>query len=143
MNGSLYIDILVTEKNSGIVQRVVNGTISKEPLIQLNVSRADERGLLGIALTASKRSVFLYYTEPQKEGEIIVNNVYHYDSTKLVNPKLLLILPGLPGPQHNGGKLSIGTDNNLYITIGDVGGSFVGTDSETKAQNYMNGSEPS
>lgn len=137
-------DILVTEKNSGIVQRVVNGTISKEPLIQLNVSRADERGLLGIAPTTSKRSVFLYYTEPQKEGGSIVNNVYRYDliNDKLVNPKLLVALPGLPGPQHNGGKLIIGTDNNLYITIGDVGGSFVGMDSETKAQNYMNGSEP-
>ena len=137
-------EILVTEKNSGIVQRVLNGTISKEPLIQLNVSRADERGLLGIALTASKKSVFLYYTKPQNESETIVNNVYRYDlvNDKLENPKLLLDLPGLPGPQHNGGKLSIGTDNNLYITIGDVGGSFVGTDSETKAQNYMNGSEP-
>ena len=84
-------DILVTEKNSGIVQRVVNGTISKEPLIQLNVSRADERGLLGIALTASKKSVFLYYTKPQNESEIVVNNVYRYDlvNDKLENPRLL------------------------------------------------------
>ena len=137
-------DILVTEKNSGIVQRVLNGTISKEPLIQLNVSTADERGLLGIALSANKKIVFLYYTKPQNESKTIVNNVYRYDlvNDKLANPKLLLDLPGLPGPQHNGGKLSIGTDNNLYIAIGDVGGSFVGTDSETKAQNYINGSEP-
>ena len=137
-------DIFVTEKNSGIVQRVLNGTISKEPLIQLNVSTADERGLLGIALSASKKNVFLYYTNPQHEGKTIINKVYRYDlvDDKLANPKLLLDLPGLPGPQHNGGKLAIGTDNNLYIAIGDVGGSFVGTDSETKAQNYMNGSEP-
>ena len=137
-------DILVTEKNSGIVQRVVNGTISREPLIQLSVSRADERGLLGIALTANKKSVFLYYSKPQNESEIVVNNVYRYDlvNDKLENPRLLLDLPGLPGPQHNGGKLSIGTDNSLYITIGDIGGSFVGTNSETKAQNYVNGSEP-
>ncbi len=108
------------------------------------MSRADERGLLGIALSASKKSVFLYYTKPQNESEIVINNVYRYDlvNDKLENPRLLLELPGLPGPQHNGGKLSIGTDNNLYIAIGDVGGSFVGTDSETKAQNYMNGSEP-
>jgi glucose/arabinose dehydrogenase len=62
-------DIFVTEKNSGIVQRVLNGTISKEPLIQLNVSTADERGLLGIALSASKKIVFLYYTNPQHEGQ--------------------------------------------------------------------------
>ena len=137
-------DIFVTEKNSGIVQRVLNGTISKVPLIQLNVSTADERGLLGIALSASKKNVFLYYTNPAHEGKTIINNVYRYDlvDDKLANPKLLLDLPGLPGPQHNGGKITIGNDNNLYIAIGDVGGSFVGTDSETKAQNYMNGSEP-
>ena len=137
-------DIFVTEKDSGIVQRVLNGTISKEPLIQLNVSTADERGLLGIALSDTKKNVFLYYTNPQHEGKTIINNVYRYDlvDDKLANPKLLLELPGLPGPQHNGGKITIGNDNNLYIAIGDVGGSFVGTDSETKAQNYMNGSEP-
>ena len=136
-------DILVTEKNSGIVQRVLNGIISKEPLIQLNVSRSDERGLLGIALTTSKKNVFLFYAKPQNESEIVFNNVYRYDlvNDKLENPRLLLDFPGLPGPQHNGGKLSIGTDNSLYITIGDVGGSFVGTDSETKSQNYINGGD--
>ncbi|HEX9318536.1 MAG TPA: PQQ-dependent sugar dehydrogenase [Nitrososphaeraceae archaeon] len=139
-------NIFVTEKNSGMVQRVVNGTISKVPLVQLNVTKADERGLLGVALSASKNKVFLYYTKVQNQNksETIVNSVYSYDvvKDKLANPRLLLKLPGLPGPQHNGGKLAIGTDDNLYITIGDVGGSFVGKDSETKAQNYMNGSEP-
>ena len=137
-------DIFVTEKNSGIVQRVLNGTISKEPLIQLNVSTADERGLLGIALSASKKNVFLYYTNPQHEGKSIINKVYRYDlvDDKLANPKLLLDLPGLPGPQHNGGKLAIGPDNNLYIAIGDVGGTFVGKSTETQAQNYLDGVKP-
>jgi glucose/arabinose dehydrogenase len=61
---------------------------------------------------------------------------------KLTAPRQILDLPGLPGPQHNGGKLAIGPDNNLYIAIGDVGSSFVETNSKTKAQNYLNGSEP-
>ena len=72
-------DIFVTEKDSGIVQRVLNGTISKEPLIQLNVSTTDERGLLGIAVSDTKKNVFLYYTNPQLEGKTIINNVYRYD----------------------------------------------------------------
>jgi glucose/arabinose dehydrogenase len=137
-------EILVTEKNTGIVQVVQNGVISKEPLIRLNVSKDDERGLLGIALSADKKTIFLYYTEQRpNEGEI-TNNVYRYDlvDNKLTNPKLLLSIPGLPGPQHNGGKIIIGKDNNLYITIGDVGGSFVGKSTETKTQNFANGSEP-
>jgi glucose/arabinose dehydrogenase len=72
-------EILVTEKNTGIVQVVQNGVISKEPLIRLNVSKDDERGLLGIALSADKKTIFLYYTEQRpNEGEI-TNNVYLYD----------------------------------------------------------------
>ena len=138
-------EILLLEKNSGMVRRAMNGTISKEPLIQVNVSKADERGLLGIALSSDKKRFFLYYTSPQIDTKSIANSVYRYDMIdgKLVNPKLILDLPGLPGPQHNGGKISIGVDSNLYIGIGDVGGSFVGSNgSETKAQNYVNGTQP-
>ena len=37
-----------------------------------------------------------------------------------MNPKLLLDLPVMPGPPHNGGKVVIGPDRNVYVTIGDV-----------------------
>ena len=69
------------------------------------------------------------------------NRIYRYElvKDKLTNAKLLLDLPALPEPRHNGGKITIGPDNSLYIAIGDVGGSFVTTDSETEAQNYVNG----
>ncbi len=40
---------------------------------------------------------------------------------KLVNPKLLLGVAAVPGPGHNGQKILIGPDNNIYITVGDVG----------------------
>ena len=54
-------DILVTEKDTGVVQRIDNrnGNVSK-PLVHLNVSTADERGLLGIAVSNNKKDVFLY-----------------------------------------------------------------------------------
>ena len=44
-------DILVTEKNKGTVQRIINGKMQKEPLLDLHVANSVERGLLGLAIT--------------------------------------------------------------------------------------------
>src|SRR5919112_2603378 len=62
--------ILVLEKNTGIVDRVVNGSILSEPLLDVNVSNALERGLLGVAVAKSDKNithVFLYFTESKSE----------------------------------------------------------------------------
>ncbi len=49
-------------------------------------------------------------------------------------------LPANPGetahPDHNGGKVAIGPDGNVYAVIGEVGGH------QTKAQNVKNGPPP-
>ena len=101
------------------------------------VDTENERGLLGIAImnstktgdasTASsnndnKKFVFLYYT--QSNGGDLRNRVYRYDWNEqdqtLINPALILDLPGLPGPNHDGGKLLIGPDRYLYAVIGDL-----------------------
>ena len=162
-------DILVLEKNEGTVQRIVNGKMLAEPLLHVNVSSADERGMLGIAvataatsgtttatknMTAGVRTghsslptnyVFLYFTEAgSTKGDLPAGNrIYRYElvNDKLINPKLLLNLPAIPGPSHNGGKLMIGPDNNLYFPIGDLKSSadFPSKDFQTKAQNYVDG----
>ena len=147
-------DILVTEKNTGNVQRVTNGIISEQPLLHVNATKKDERGLLGIATSINNESkktfVFLYFTEAQLNDAgsptpvPLGNRVYRYElvDNKLVSPKLLLDLPALPGPRHNAGKMAIGPDDNLYVSIGDVDGSFRGIGTETKAQNYEDGPAP-
>ena len=98
--------------------------------------------------------VFLYFTEAQvTDSEDVIqgkdplgNRLYRYDldnnNNKLINPVLLLDLPGTPGPRHNGGAIMVGPDNNIYVPIGDVDGSGMGEASQTKAQNYVNGIEP-
>jgi glucose/arabinose dehydrogenase len=43
-------DLLVLEKNTGQVRRVLDGVLQSQPLIDLAVNNASERGLLGIAL---------------------------------------------------------------------------------------------
>ena len=45
-------DILILNKNNGTVYRILNGTILKDPLLDVKVADQRERGLLGI--TTSK-----------------------------------------------------------------------------------------
>jgi aldose sugar dehydrogenase len=44
-------DILVLEKDQGTVQRIINGNMPAQPLLQVNVATDGERGMLGIAIT--------------------------------------------------------------------------------------------
>jgi len=146
-------DILVLEKDTGIVKRIVNGNVLTKPVLDLNVANSVERCLCGIAVSkdGSTTYVFLYYTEIEgpdggdKKGvQPIGNRVYRYELSggSLINPLLLMDLPANPGPRHNGGDLTIGPDNNLYVTIGDVDGSFKESSTETQVQNYKDGVEP-
>jgi aldose sugar dehydrogenase len=135
-------DILVLEKNEGSVRRIVNGTMLETPLLKVNVSNTGERGMLGIAVARDNNTlskplyIFLYYTEiaeedpkkdvvDQKVAEFPAwNRLYRYElvDDKLVNPKLLLEIPVSTGYNHNGGTISIGTDGNVYLTVGDLKG---------------------
>jgi aldose sugar dehydrogenase len=145
-------DILVTEKETGKVIRVLDGQVKENvPLLDVEVATAMERGLLGLALSKSmndtKTYVFLYYTESGggKDGddfnagvEPVGNRLYKYEyhDGKLINPTLLLDLPATPvnnKGEHNGGKVVIGPDSNIYTVIGDVGAH------RTRSQNVVNG----
>ncbi|MGB8032778.1 MAG: PQQ-dependent sugar dehydrogenase [Nitrososphaeraceae archaeon] len=140
-------DILVLEKDDGTVQRIVNGTMLPQPLLQVPVATESERGMLGIAVAKHKNGpayVFLYYTESGggKAGDDSTsqidpagNRLYRYElvNNRLVNPKLLLSLPATPGPNHDGGKVVIGPDNNVYVVIGDL------RSHRTQAQNVVDG----
>ena len=102
-------DILVLEKDNGTVMRIVNGTLSSEPLLDVKVATEGEEGMLGIAVTNVKNNnnqndqpqyVFLYYTEAKIKdgGEPIGNRLYRYQlvNDTLVNPKLILRSPNKP-----------------------------------------------
>jgi len=147
-------DILVLEKEKGTVQRIINGRMSSEPLLDVNVGVSQERCMCGIAVSTSTPGhtyVFLYFTETESaDREDVVegndplgNRLYRYElvNDKLVNPKLILDLPAIPGPRHNGGAIVIGPDDNLYIPIGDVDGTYQSEEFETVTQNYPDGAE--
>src|ERR1044071_3868043 len=59
-------DILLLEKNTGKVQRIINGTLQPTPLLQVKVGTEVELGMLGIAISKNQQGrtfAFLYYTE--------------------------------------------------------------------------------
>src|SRR5215210_2320112 len=118
-------DIIITQKDDGKVRLVSNGVLQPQPILQVPLVNNSERGLLGVAIAnttdSTTKNVFLYYTEPV--GDQAKNRIYRYDwsgTGNLVAARLILDLPGEPGPNHNGGKLRIGPDRMLYAVKGDL-----------------------
>ena len=82
-------DILVLEKNDGAVKRVINGSILNDPLLDVPVANAVERGMLGIAIQQihdGPTFVYLYFTESVKDGDDVSekklplgNRLYRYE----------------------------------------------------------------
>ena len=65
-------DLLAIEKKNGTVQRIINGKIQYNPLLDVNVATRAERGMLGFAIsdennainnTDNHRNVYLYFTK--------------------------------------------------------------------------------
>lgn len=142
-------NILVLEKD-GLVRLISNGQLQSQPVLEVSVNTQSERGLLGIAVNDvitdnsnsnqnnnNTKNVFLYYTESAEEDEDLKNRVYKYswNGQTLENPSLLLDLPALPGPNHDGGKLMIGPDDYLYGVIGDL-------NRDGMLQNFLDGPNP-
>src|SRR5215217_5668925 len=150
-------DFLILEK-SGTVKRVTNSVVLDKPLLQVDVSIKDERGLLGIAVNQKKENnsndafiqnkdishdVFLYYITCKEKNADCENQIYRYDldnkNNVLVNPKLLLSVPSFPDPAHIGGIIDIGPDNNLYFTVGNFENTIPDEPYKTKTQNFEDG----
>jgi hypothetical protein len=48
-------DVLVLEKDKGMVRRVIDGNMQSEPLLDLNLSGAGESGLVGTAIANNEQ----------------------------------------------------------------------------------------
>jgi glucose/arabinose dehydrogenase len=153
-------DFLILEK-SGTVKRVTNGKVLDKPLLHVDVSEKDERGLLGIAVSEKKKNnsnntsipnkdishnVFLYYVMCNEKNEDCKNQIYRYGldnkNNVLVNPKLLLSIPSFPDPAHIGGIIRIGPDEDLYVTVGGFQNTGIPPTIKNKALNFEDGNDP-
>jgi glucose/arabinose dehydrogenase len=148
-------DILVLEKEKGMVHRIQNGQMSSQPLLDVSVASKGERGMLGIAvghrenIKNDQPDVYLFFTESANNmdgGDIVSeplgNRIYRYsvDDGNLENGKLLLDLPdeltSSVMPYHNGGFVLVGPDETIYTVIGDL------STRKTQAQNFKDGPPP-
>ena len=103
-------DLLVLEKGTGLVRRVVNGEIHST-VLDLAVNSGSERGLLGVALHPdfpSDPGVYLYWTESSTgndtnvlaETTLLGNRVdrYNWDGSTLSFAQNLILLRALQPP---------------------------------------------
>ncbi|HYY71141.1 MAG TPA: PQQ-dependent sugar dehydrogenase, partial [Nitrososphaeraceae archaeon] len=117
-------DILIIEKE-GYLRLLSNQHLDEKPIHKFFVNAKSERGLLGIE--TDDRHIFVYLTEIINDDSLR-NRVYKYswNGNELTNQQILLDLPALPGPNHDGGKLVLEKSNNsaisdnLYVVIGDL-----------------------
>ncbi|HEY2918421.1 MAG TPA: PQQ-dependent sugar dehydrogenase, partial [Candidatus Binatia bacterium] len=122
-------DILVLQKDNGMVRRVIAGVLQPSAVLDVAVDNSSERGMLGIAVHPNFPTspfVYLYYTESSTSGDssgsAAANRVYRYtwNGAALTSPIRIVNLPASPGPNHDGGIITFGPDGKLYIVIGDL-----------------------
>jgi glucose/arabinose dehydrogenase len=143
-------DLVVLEKNSGKVKRVVNGVV-QSTVLDLAVNFGSERGLLGIALHPdfpSNPGVYLFWTESStgadtdvlSETPLLGNRVdrFVWNGSTLTFERNLIRLRAIQQDfttvttpfgtftqpergNHDGGVIAFGPDRKLYVLFGDVG----------------------
>jgi glucose/arabinose dehydrogenase len=144
-------DFLVLEKASGQIKRVINGVLQAQPVLDLAVNSASERGLLSMVLDSdfeNNQFVYVRWTESSTgadstatlEVPLLGNRVdrFIWNGSTLTPDRTLIRLralqtdniavPGHPGTNnanpagnHNGGVMRIGPDGKLYLFMGDQG----------------------
>jgi glucose/arabinose dehydrogenase len=140
-------DMLVLEKNTGKVQRVVNGVV-RSTVLDLAVNACQERGLVSIALHPDfpKRPwVYLFWTESTTGTDVVDNpptntnrlltpllghrvDRFIWNRSTLTYDKTLIRLRAFqqePSPEpiranHVGGVIRFGRDEKLYVFMGDA-----------------------
>jgi aldose sugar dehydrogenase len=139
-------DMLVLERMNNAIMRIVNGQMLDEPVLDLGNNTKIGSCVCDIAILHNGNNgtsyAFVYYAElnvTEDDGSTkLIDILYRYDiiNGKFINPKIIFEMPTVSSALHNGGKLIIGPDKNVYLTTGEIDAW------RTKAQNVKNGPLP-
>jgi glucose/arabinose dehydrogenase len=120
--------LFVVEKR-GTIRVIDRGVLKAGYFMDIRsiVSETGERGLLGLAFHPdfkTNRQLFVYYTN--NGGDIVLSryttNVARTNVDESL-PRPLLVIEHSAQTNHNGGALAFGPSGNLFIGVGDGGGS--------------------
>lgn len=110
-----------TEKNTGNVRIVENGTLLPQPFATVTVGTDGEQGLLGLAFDAdyaNNHYVYIFYSEDTPAAQRIAR----FTDVNNVGTNFTVLVDNLPrGTIHNSGRLAFGADGKLYATVGENG----------------------
>ncbi len=135
--------LFIVEK-AGIIKILnSNGTVNPTPFLNITtkVGSGGERGLLGLAFSPDYATSGRFYVNYTDNTSTTEPNTIIARYTVSANPDIantietVLLTINQPFDNHNGGKLTFGSDNFLYVGTGD-GGS--GGDPGDRAQNTSN-----
>ena len=118
--------LFFSEKNTGNIRIMKNDKILEEPFFHLNDYWVSwEQGLLGLAIDPKfeqNHFVYLYYVYQDHETGKIFNRVLRLvdDNNEGKDPVVILDKIYAEKGYHSGGAMAFGSDDKLYITVGDA-----------------------
>jgi len=97
------------------------GSVGERPVLDITdeVSVGAERGLLGLAFSANGARLYVSYTDPDGDSQLVE---YAMAGDRLdISSRRPLLTVDQPFSNHNGGAVHLGPDGFLYFGLGDGG----------------------
>ena len=124
--------VFYTEKNTGRIRVIAEGTLLAEPFATVPVNYADDRGLLGIALHPEfeqNNRVYVFYTrsdtgQTTRDPQAVIDNRVVYfvaDGNTAAGGEVFVVsLPASVGSRRVSGRIAFAADGKLLVALGDL-----------------------